>query len=162
MDINKKSCFAQGVAHLLLFQTAHGNMDVDDDYLTPDKFPLGEFASEVRTANSEGKLNEAQEEKLRSIGFAFDKQEQAWESMYYLAKDYIKKNNGTLPDITERTSDNILIGAWIRQQIFTFRNLSIYKQQLLSEIEITNKQQLLSSLEIGLDTGFRLNGGGAL
>lgn len=162
MDINKQSCFAQGVAHLLLFQTAHGNMDVDDDYLTPDRFPLGEFVSEVRTANSEGRLNEAQEEKLRSIGFAFDKQEQAWESMYYLAKDYIKKNNGMLPEITERTSDNILIGAWIRQQIFTFRNLSTYKQQLLREIGITNNQQLLSSLEIGLNTGFHLPGGGAL
>lgn len=162
MDINKKICFTRGVAHLLLFQTAHGNMDVDDDYLTPDRFPLGEFVSEVRTANSEGRLNEAQKEKLRSIGFAFDKQEQAWESMYYLAKDYIKKNNGTLPDITERTSDNILIGAWIRQQVLTFRNISINKQQLLREIGITNNQQLLSSLEIGLDTGLHLPGGGAL
>ena len=47
MDINKKTCFAQGIAHLLLFQTAHGNMDVEDNYLTPDRFPLGEFVNEV-------------------------------------------------------------------------------------------------------------------
>lgn len=162
MDINKKTCFAQGIAHLLLFQTAHGNMDVEDNYLTPDRFPLGEFVNEVRTADSEGRLEEGQKQKLRSIGFAFDKQDQAWESMYYLAKEYIKKNNGALPDITERTSDNILIGAWIRQQVLTFRNLSANKQQLLSEIGITNKQQLLSSLEIGLDKRLHLTGGEAL
>ena len=136
MDINKKSYFMQGVAHLLIYQTANGNMDVDETYHAADRFPLGEFVFEVREAEAEKKIETWQREKLKSIGFALEKTDQPWESLYYIIKEYAGKNNGALPKATERTKDNVLIGAWVRQQVFTFRHLSKKKQKLLREIGI--------------------------
>ncbi len=136
MDINQRSHFAQGVAHLLIYQTANGNMDVDETYLSSDGFPLGEFVLKVREAELGKKLETWQKEKLKSIGFALEKADQQWESLYYIIKEYAGKNNGALPKATERTKDNVLIGAWVRQQVFTFRHLSKKKQKLLQEIGI--------------------------
>ncbi len=136
MDINKKSYFMQGVAHLLVYQTVNGNMDVDETYHAADRFPLGEFVFEVREAEAEKKIETWQREKLKSIGFAFEKTDQPWESLYNIVKEYVGKNNGALPKFTERTKDDVLIGAWVRQQMFTFWRLSKQKQKRLREIGI--------------------------
>ena len=139
MDINKKSYFTQGVAHLLMYQTSCGNMDVDETYLTSDRFPLGEFVLKIREADSKGELQAWQKEKLQSIGFALEKTEQPWESLYAIAKEYIAKNNGVLPKATERTKDDVLIGAWVRQQLYTFWHISKEKQRMLRSIGIMPK-----------------------
>jgi len=136
MEIYNRTCFAQGVAHLLIYQTANRNMDVDETYLSSDGFPLGEFVLKVREAELGKKLETWQKEKLKSIGFALEKADQPWESLYTIVKEYAGKNNGALPKATERTKDNVLIGAWVRQQVFTFRHLSKKKQKLLREIGI--------------------------
>lgn len=136
MDIYNRTYFAQGVAHLLIYQTTNGNMDVNETYHTSDRFPLGEFVLKVREAESVRKLETWQKEKFKSIGFALEKADQPWESLYYIIKEYAEKNNGALPKATERTKDNVLIGAWVRQQVFTFRHLSKKKQKLLREIGI--------------------------
>ena len=136
MDIFKKSYFVQGVAHLLMYQTVNGNMDVDETYLTSDRFPLGEFVGDVRKAESDGILQPWQKERLQSIDFSLEKANQAWESMYSITKEYIVNNGGILPEVTERTSDDVLVGAWVRQQQMTFRHLSKQKQRMLRDIGI--------------------------
>lgn len=136
MDINSNSYFSQGVAHLLIYQTTHGNMDIDEEYMSSDRFPLGEFVSEVRTAENEGIINAEQRSRLKNIGFAFEKQEQPWDTLYAIAKEYIEKHDGNLPKATERTSEDILIGAWVREQKLTYLYLSKSKQQLLDDIGI--------------------------
>lgn len=141
MDIKDRTLFAKGVAHLLLYRTTYGNMDVDDAFVTSDKFPLGEFAQKVREAEAGGRLSPEQKEKLNSIGFALQKTDQAWESMYYHVKEYMRKNNGVLPKNTEKTSDDILIGAWVRQQILAFGYLPDTKQQRLNAIGIYPSQR---------------------
>ena len=114
---------------------------MDDTFVTSDKFPLGEFARMVREAEDEGRLSPEQKEKLNSIGFALQKMDQAWESMYYHVKEYIRKNNGALPKNTEKTSDDILIGAWVRQQILTFGYLPESKRQRLNALGIYSSQR---------------------
>lgn len=136
MDINQKLCFAQGIAHLLQYQTSHGNLDVDEKYITSDKFSLGEFVCAVRDAGSKGTLETWQKKKLQSIGFAYVKADQPWTSMFVFAKEHIKNNNGKLPRATERTTEDVLVGAWVRQQTYLFRHLSQEKQQMLTDIGI--------------------------
>ena len=138
MDINNKSYFTKGIAHLLVYQTVNGNLDVDENYSTSDRFPLGVFVRELRDAAKQGNLGADQKEKLRSIGFAMDGSEQPWETMYHLVKEYIQINDGKFPAVTEKTSEDILIGAWVRQQKMTISYLPKEKQNLLSEIGIMN------------------------
>ena len=137
MDINKRSYFSKGIAHLLIYQTSNGNMDVDETYQTSDRFALGEFVIRVREAEADGSLKPEYKEKLQSIGFSLVKNEQPWESLYYLTKEYIFKNDGKLPKVTEKTSEDILIGAWVRKQILTYPHLSKEKQKLLKKIGIS-------------------------
>ena len=136
MEINKNSYFAKGIAHLLVYQTVNGNLDVDENYSTSDRFPLGGFVHELRDAAKQGNLGADQKEKLRSIGFAMDGSEQPWETMYHLVKEYIQIHDGKFPMVTEKTSEDILIGAWVRQQKMTIRHLPLEKRKLLREIGI--------------------------
>ena len=137
MDINKRSYLSKGIAHLLVYQTANGNMDVDETYQASDRFALGEFVIKVREAEADGSLKPEYKEKLQSIGFSLVKTEQPWESLYFLTKEYMLKNDGKLPKATEKTSEDILIGAWVRKQILTYPHLSKEKQKLLKKIGIS-------------------------
>lgn len=137
MDINKRSYFSKGIAHLLVYQTANGNMDVDETYQTSDRFALGEFVIKAREAEADGSLKPEYKEKLQSIGFSLVKTEQPWESLYTLTKEYMSKNGGELPKATEKTSEDILIGAWVRKQILTYPHLSKEKQKILKKIGIS-------------------------
>ena len=139
MNTQNKSYFTKGIAHLLVYQTNNGNMDVDETYVSSDKYPLGVFVCELREAAKQGKLGADQKEKLRSIGFAMDSSEQPWETMYHLVKEYIQIHEGKVPTVTEKTSEDILIGAWVRQQKMTIRHLPLEKRKLLREIGIDVK-----------------------
>lgn len=139
MESDNKSYFTQGIAQLLFYQTENGNLDIMADYISPDHFPLGEFVQNVRLWHEEGVLKKAQEKQLKKIGLSMDETDQAWESMYQHAKDYIKATGGKLPKTTERTNDNVLLGAWIRKQQVTFRRMSREKQERLTEVGICGK-----------------------
>lgn len=136
MDIKNKSYFVKGIAHLLVYQTVNGNLDVDEAYIASDRFPLGVFVHELRNAAKLGNLGADQKEKLQSIGFAMESEEQPWETMYHLVKEYIQIHEGKLPSVIEKTSEDILIGAWVRQQKLTILHLPKEKQKLLREIGI--------------------------
>lgn len=128
--------FVQGIAQLLFYQTIMGNLDVANDYVTADRFPLGKFVIDIRLANQEGKLTEEQKERLAGIGFAMEEENQAWETMYLVAKRYISEHDGTMPKATERTSENMLLGAWVRKQQLLFYSLTKEKQEKLLQVGI--------------------------
>lgn len=131
-----KADFVQGIAQLLFYQTATGNMYVPEDYVTADKFPLGEFVKDVRRCYQDHLLAEEQEERLEEIGFAMDDSQQAWKSLYRLTREYTLFHKGKLPDPTERTPDNVLLGAWVRKQRLTFYQLRPKQQERLRRIGI--------------------------
>ncbi|MCR5598259.1 MAG: helicase associated domain-containing protein [Lachnospiraceae bacterium] len=130
---------SRGIAQLLFYQTANGNMDVPWDYVTPDRFPLGEFVRDIRTGYMENRFSSEQIKKLTEIGFSMDKDLQAWESMYLRIKKYVEEHKGRLPKATEHTADFILIGAWVRKQRLTFYRLSEKQQAKLREVGICGK-----------------------
>ena len=131
-----KADFTQGIAQLLFYQTEHGNMDVPENYVSGDRFPLGEFIREIRNDHQEGLLKPDQERRLDEIGFAMNEAEQAWKSLYNYAKEYVSIHGGDLPDPMERTSDNVLVGAWVRKQRLTFHSLESERQVSLERIGI--------------------------
>ena len=125
----------QGIAQLLFYQTEHGNLEVSEDYVSPEGFPLGEFVENIRDCYKEGLLDPKQIQRLENIGFEMDSSMQLWKTMLLRTQDYIS-NNGRLPTITERSDDNILIGAWVRKQILIYNRLSSKQQEELARIGI--------------------------
>ena len=132
-----KTDFSQGIAQLLFYQTENGNMDVPEDYVSSDRFPLGEFIKEIRINHQDGLLSSDQEKMLDEIGFAMDESEQTWKSLYNLAKEYVSSHDGKLPKPMERTTDNVLIGAWVRKQKLTYYHQPEEHRSKLSEIGLT-------------------------
>ena len=128
--------FVQGIAQLLFYQTENGNMDVPENYVSGDRFPLGEFIREIRADYREGLLKPDQEKRLDEIGFAMDESEQTWKSLYNLAKEYVSSHDGKLPKPMDRTPDTVLIGAWVRKQRLTFHSLESEQQDNLERIGI--------------------------
>ena len=136
MESKNRSYFIQGIAQLMFYRTNHGNLDVEDDYITGDRFPLGEFVRIIRQEYKDDKLEPDQIRRLRDIGLAMDKGDQAWESMYSLAKNYVETHEGRLPKPMERTADDVLIGAWVRKQRATFFKMSDEKRGRLEMIGV--------------------------
>ena len=131
-----KSDFVQGIAQLLFYQTQNGNLDVPEDYVTADKFPLGAFVRDIRTCYQNGLLSEDQERQLDDIGFSADETLQTWMCLYRLTREYTHHNGGKIPGATERTADNALIGAWVRKQRLMFYALSPEQRLRLEGIGI--------------------------
>ena len=125
---------SRGIAQILFYQTVHGNMDVEEDYVTADRFPLGEFVRLVRDCYKKELLKPEQVEKFSGIGFSMEESMQAWESMLFRVKKYKIEHGGNLPKPTEHTPDQVLIGAWVRKQRLTFYSLSGKQQERLREI----------------------------
>ncbi len=128
--------FMQGIAQLLFYRTVNGNLDVPESYVTAERFPLGEFVKDVRGCYQENRLTGEQEKRLAEIGLSLDETQQTWESMFLLARDYVMLHDGKIPGPTERTADNILLGAWVRKQRFTYHNLRRDQQDCLRRIGI--------------------------
>lgn len=139
----RKTDFVQGIAQLLIYQTQNGNMDVPEDYVTADKFPLGAFIQDIRTHYRDGLLQEDQERQLEDIGFSADESLQTWMSLFRLAREYTTLNNGKIPGPTERTPDNVLLGAWVRKQQLMFYALSPEQRHRLERLGIYAKDRSL-------------------
>ena len=130
---------SRGIAQLLFYQTANGNMDVPEDYVTPERFPLGEFVRDIRMRYAENRFSPEQIKKLTEIGFSMDKELQAWESMYLRTKKYVSEHDGRLPKPTEHTADYVLLGAWVRKQRLTWHRLNADQQERLREVGICGR-----------------------
>lgn len=139
----RKTDFVQGIAQLLIYQTQNGNMDVPEGYVTADKFPLGAFVRDIRAYYRDGLLQEDQERQLEDIGFSVDESLQTWMSLFRLAREYTILNNGKIPSPTERTPDNILLGAWVRKQRLMFYALTPEQRHRLERIGIYAKDRSL-------------------
>ena len=130
---------SRGIAQLLFYQTTHGNMDVAEDYVTPEHFPLGEFVKGIRDSYESGMLSQEQVGRFSDIGFSMEKDLQIWESMYLMTKKYVNEHNGKLPKPTEHTPDFVLLGAWVRKQRLTYHLLRPMQQARLREVGICGR-----------------------
>ena len=134
-DYNNKQ-FNQFIAQLLFYRTKYGDLNIPEDYISADKFPLGEFVRKVRKEYLEGRLDGDKKSRLNEIGFEMDASYQNWRIMFLYTKEYVLSHEGEIPGSFEKTDDNALIGAWVRKQMLTFDALQPYQQESLRELGI--------------------------
>lgn len=86
------------------------------DYISDDGFALGRWIYDIRKHWENNELTEKQKYLLETVGVSRDGNNQNWETMYCIAKNYYL-SYGTLPDdITYITPEGIVLGAWIDKQ----------------------------------------------
>ena len=141
----ERHLFEVGMAHLLLYNTQFGNLNISDEYVSPDGFKLGKYVAELREeyldqkarlvmgADTNDLISVGQIMRLNTMGFSFDKDLQDWEYMFKLTSDYVTTNGG-LPGRNYRTEDNIMLGAWVWRQRGLYGFLTPKQQEKLSEI----------------------------
>lgn len=130
--------FVYGIAHLVMYHTEHGSLNVSEEYKSADGFELGEFAADIRERFSKGELSENEQKQLEDVGFSMNKDLQDWETMYRMAVAYVT-GHGELPDAGYRTEDNVLVGAWVHRQIVVFDRLTDGQKEKLRRIGIGTK-----------------------
>lgn len=92
------------------------SIDIQDDYITNTGFALGNWVREVRQYWKEDRLTGKQIYLLENIGISKNGELQDWESVYCYAKNYYM-DYGVLPQGKSfRTSEGIILGAWIERQ----------------------------------------------
>ena len=133
--LSERKRFTYGIAHLVVYATAFGNLNIPEDYVVEDGFALGEFVAEVREKYEKGQLSKKEVERLEAAGLAMDKGLQDWEIMYRMAAAFVE-THGVLPEADYRTKENVLLGAWVRRQQVVYEALTEGQQRKLNRIGI--------------------------
>ena len=112
----ERSYFNRGYSKVLIYLNDHSGIDFPDDYVTPDGFELGRWLTEIRRLWRCRKLSREYVSRLQVIGICKDPKLQGWEEMYFYASYYHKVHGNIDIDISYRTEDGVLLGAWIDRQ----------------------------------------------
>ena len=104
--------------------------------MTDDGFELGKWLSKVRQLWEQGELNSKQVLMLHKVGLSSKQEKQAWETLYFYAKDYYIEHGNTDISRTYRTVDGLMLGAWIERQKINYAHLSVDQRQKLSDIGV--------------------------
>ncbi len=126
-DITKyksRAAFNRGISYLLFYRTKYGNIDVPDDYVACDNFKLGEWIEGIRCLYVENQLTAGEIKRLEALGFSFVPNNQNWESMFALLKEYFIENGNLNVPLKYKTDDGKLLGAWVHRQFRDIRSLS--------------------------------------
>ena len=135
----KRRAFSALLAHLILYETEHGDMKVPENYKADDGYELFHNVEMLTDEYRNGALSQEQIERLERIGFTFDKDMQDWETMYRRAKDYVREY-GRLPDISYRTEEQVLLGAWVHRQTVVYERLSEEQKEKLEDIGVVSNR----------------------
>lgn len=128
--------FLCGYSHLLIYIRDHADLIIEDDYRFSDGFELGLWMYHIRRAWRDNELAGKYVRKLKEIGITMDETKQPWESMYFLAREYYKKNKNINLSTTYRTDDGLLLGAWVDRQRRYFSCMDSEQTEKLLKIGI--------------------------
>lgn len=111
-----KDWFNRGFSQLIVYLRDNVSADINVDYISDDGFALGRWIRDIRKHWENNELTEKQKYLLETVGVSRDGNNQNWETMYCIAKNYYL-SYGTLPeDITYITPEGVVLGAWIDRQ----------------------------------------------
>lgn len=111
-----KDWFNRGFSQLIVYLRDNVSADINMDYISDDGFALGRWIHDIRKHWENNELTEKQKYLLETVGVSRDGNNQNWETMYCIAKNYYL-SYGTLPeDITYITPEGVVLGAWIDRQ----------------------------------------------
>lgn len=113
---------------LLEYYKEKGNVEVPISFITDDGEKLGIWVSTQRTRFRINKLSTERKEKLRLLGFRFEKIDfdavwaARWEYMYNLLINYKKRYGDTDVSSEYKTISGDNLGTWVRTQRAMYRN----------------------------------------
>lgn len=131
-----KQWFNHGYAQLLMYLNDHVGIDIDKEYVSGDGFLLGEWISKVRTLWIDDLLSQKQIYQLEQVGLSKREESQNWESIYRYAKNYYMDYSVLPFGRSYRTSDGVILGAWLDRQRRLGYLLSDEQKEKLREIGI--------------------------
>ena len=83
-----RAYFNRGYAKTLMHLTNHPDIDIPEEMVTSDGFPLGGWLKEVREGLKCGRFDDKKKAMLDALGISCLEENQSWESMYLKAVDY--------------------------------------------------------------------------
>ncbi len=129
-----KTWFDRGYAKLLIYLRDHPGLPIKNDYISEDGFHLGDWMAETRSLWQSGYLTEQQERMLEEIGFSKAEDSQSWESMYRLLRNSMKTHIEDPIELSYRTEEGVMLGAWMDRQQRLFMSLAQEKRYKLQEL----------------------------
>jgi len=129
-----RAYFNRGYAQIMLHLTNHPDLDIPDDMVTPDGFPLGEWLKEVREGLKCKRFDAKKQSMLEALGISWEERKQSWESMYLKAADYFTKTGNLDMRIGYCTEDGVMLGAWVDRQKRYFVALDKEQQEKLKRL----------------------------
>ncbi len=121
----------QGFEHAKHYYDEHGNLTVTPKYVTPDGFKLDSWIANQRTQYKANKLSEEKIKALESIGMAWNRFEEMWETAYSFAREYCLVNgNGNVPQ-KYKTANGFCLGCWVSAQRKAIQNGKLTYEKIL-------------------------------
>ncbi len=136
IEFMPRAYFNRGYAEIMMRLTNHPDLNIPDDEITSNGFPLGEWLKEVRTGLKQNAFDARKVVILEALGISCDKKYQSWESMYLKAVDYYARNGNIDIPVGYCMEDGVLLGAWIDRQRRCYEALQKGQKEKLNKLGI--------------------------
>jgi len=131
-----RAYFNRGYAKIMMHLTNHPDIDIPEDTVATDGFPLGKWLKEVRAGLKCGGFDEKKTAMLEALGISCKEENQSWETMYLKAADYYTRMGSVPKRVGYCTEDGAMLGAWVDRQKRYFVSLDQEQQDRLRRLGI--------------------------
>ena len=142
-----RAYFNRGYAEIMMHLTNHPDLNIPEDKVTSNGFPLGKWLKEVRNGLKQNVFDARKTAMLEALGISCDKKYQSWESVYLKAVDYCARNGNIDIPVGYCTEDGVLLGAWVDRQRRYYATLPKEQREKLNRLEInrpSSKQEIFT------------------
>lgn len=146
-ELMPRAYFNRGYAEIMMHLTNHPDLNIPDDKVTSNGFPLGRWLNEVRTGLKQNAFDARKIAMLEALGISYDKKYQSWESMYLKAVDYYSRTGNMNVSVGYCTEDGVLLGAWVDRQCRCYAALQKEQREKLNKLGISrpsSKQEIFT------------------
>ena len=137
--------------HAMDYYREHGNLLVNNQFVSDDGFKLGSWISNQKTKYRKGKLEKEQIRLLEKIGMIWNSNSEKWMVGFEHAKAYFKEYGNLSVPKRYVCSDGYPLGSWIASQKQAYKNgkLDRDKAEMLGSIgmEWSSKYPAMNRLE---------------
>ncbi len=127
----------RGLKVLQAYLEREGNTLVPQDYITEDKFELGQWVSRQRQAHRKGKLSKERQQLLERLPiWKWHKLDAEWEEGFKRLCEYTRRKNHTIIPIGYIGEDGFPLGKWVNVKRTCYRTgkLSVDHQRKLEQL----------------------------
>ena len=108
---------------LELFAQKEGHVDVPDDYVADDGYPVKRFIRNQKAYYNRNRLSPERIERLETLeGWQWGKREEAWEARFRALKSFEAREGHVLVPQSYVTEDGDPLGSWVDNQRTLYKN----------------------------------------